>query len=166
MRQEAKQALTHPWMKWIQTKFTLCRDGQLNTLQELPFSLPLDIDFLLFIYKAAGKTGRRQERYALSLWATSVLNPSHEGLYEFLSGQVLITKIKETIGPGRWVDMRAFLSSAWEVDVSLPALSSDRELCGKDSPPTSKHIRRKTQDNRLAAHHDSCIWPQVRFSGP
>lgn len=43
-----------------------------------------------------------------------------------------------------------------EVD-GLPDLSSDRELCGKDSPPTSKHIRHKTQDNRLAAHHDSCI---------
>ena len=33
-----------------------------------------------------------------------------------------------------------------EVDIGLPALSSDRELCGKNSPPTSKHIdtRRKT----------------------
>ena len=39
----------------------------MNALQELPFSLPLDIDFLLFIYKAAGKTGRKQELYALRL---------------------------------------------------------------------------------------------------
>ena len=50
-----------------------------------------------------------------------------------------------------------------EVDVCLTDLSLDRELWGKDSPQTSKHTRHKTQDNRLAAHHDSCIWPQVRF---
>ena len=44
-----------------------------------------------------------------------------------------------------------------EVDVCLPDLSSDRELGGKDSPQPFKHIRHKMQDNRLAAHHDSCI---------